>query len=418
MADYHRKGAHRQTLVDAAEQFVDHPYVDSKDAEHARRYLKIHHDFQPFVFVPPTEEMQTRVDLINIIWSQLQSRSSIDPDGLKLNRAECHFALAFFCEVPLFILRQLERCSDRVDRLYARVFLLIRFGMKTILFYTLVMEEYSMTNAIVVINGDGMLQPSRAGRDATKNRDSRRCVVTGKGGAIEACYICSTLDKDKGALQHLNNLWEVAECLFADDSEFLNRLKNYFESDRASDYPWNMITLNDYLHTLWDKAYFGFFPLGVYDGTGDQAAQRFIHVQFVWFFKPKNTPTLRDQPLPEQPVHIQNSFTVEDLESMYRPSNNQTRWQNIGDNYVLSGRPIKTGDVIRIRCESPYDEIKTMDMFRFRWALNKVQFLAGAGGIDFDDFDNPGDWVREDIYKWTVDVVRRIRESDADGYES
>lgn len=247
----------------------------------------------------------------------------------------------------------------------------------------------------------------------TKDRDNWRCVVTGKAGGVDGCHICSrTFDKDKAALQHLHNLWEVVECLFAADTVFLNRLKSYFGPDRTSDFAWNMITLNKYLHDLWDKCYFGLHPLGCFWGSGDLAAKRFVHVQFVWFFQNRHTPLSRNQPHSDTVASIQASFTAEDVEAMYTPSHDQEKWQGIGDNYVLSGRPIKTGDIIKIRCPKPDEEVKMMDMFKFRWALGKVQFLAGAAGVDFDEFENPDDWVAKDLQKLSDALMRLSYESD------
>lgn len=129
MSDDHSKAAQKQVLLEAANDFIDHRYVDSKDAHHALAYLRVHPEFQPFVLIPPTEEMQTRIDLINSIWAQLHSRAIHPFQNPYPSRSNSHFILGLFCEVPLFVLRELDKNPQRVDGLFTKVFSLTRFGI-------------------------------------------------------------------------------------------------------------------------------------------------------------------------------------------------------------------------------------------------------------------------------------------------
>ena len=211
---------------------------------------------------------------------------------------------------------------------------------------------------------------------ATKERDGKRCIITGRGGPLHGAHIDSHAStKDERAGEHLQSHWEVTEIALQDSPEAVQELKEIFVEAKPgdADKPFNMVTLEPYMHALWDCTYCGLKPLGL-------SSYHAVHVQFVWFYKTTiNT-------------DVRNEFTVKDLEAIFNMADRQEKFENVSNVHVDNGRLLQTGDDIHVQCGSREEAVNMFRAFQLRWAASQLQFLAGAAGVDFEDPDEP-DWT-------------------------
>lgn len=210
----------------------------------------------------------------------------------------------------------------------------------------------------------------------TKKRDGQRCIITGRGGPLHGAHIGSHAStKHEGAIEHLQSHWEVTEIALQDSPEAVHDLAKMFVEGKPgdADKSFNMVTLDPYMHALWDSTFCGLKPLGL------SAPQR-VHLQFVWFYKTKTNTELRDE------------FTVEDLKAIFETADVQTKFENVSNVHVGNGRLLQTGDEVHVRCGSREEATRMLMAFQLRWAASQFQFLAGAAGVNFEDSDEP-DWT-------------------------
>lgn len=228
---------------------------------------------------------------------------------------------------------------------------------------------------------------SQAAARQAKSRDGK-CVLSEKVGALDACHIVSwAATKDEDSTKRLANVWEILEYYVEHDTmETLKAL--LLDEPNKADHDWNLITLNPYLHRLWDNGYFGLKPLGV---SQDEYGFH-VRIQLIWFF--------------QNDVERQSTqFTRTEYERMFQKTPYKSRFTGIRELNCRTHRELQNGQVVSISFDAEFFEEadRMLFMFKIRWAASKIQFMAGGAGLDLDDpFNEDEDDYEERVHVWDI----------------
>ncbi|KAK8143626.1 hypothetical protein G3M48_006974 [Beauveria asiatica] len=121
-----------------------------------------------------------------------------------------------------------------------------------------------------VVNRPNTVRPRRSPPTArnqavarqVKRRDKHMCILTKSMDGIEAAHILPhAMNSTKEGVDFFQTMIPILTTMFG--SSFTQRLKHLVGSPSSSDQMWNMLTLNVYLHQLYDRGHVGFRPVKI-----------------------------------------------------------------------------------------------------------------------------------------------------------
>lgn len=183
-----------------------------------------------------------------------------------------------------------------------------------------------------------------------------------------------TINAQEADLAHLPIVFDIAERLLG--NPFRTAIETYLNGVMQSDFPWNVLTLTNYLHGLWDnQGLVAFRPRYIDEADGGFYATFTFH----WLTKSAAETNARiTSPLDAQDCHLMvdehEEFAAKKhymWETVYTPTRR-------GDDK----RPLEDGRVCRVWFRNKRNALMMMHMLDLRWAAGRLLFLAGGAGED------------------------------------
>ncbi len=177
---------------------------------------------------------------------------------------------------------------------------------------------------------------------------------------------------------------------------FTSRLKGLLGSTVSSDESWNMLTLNVYVHRLYDAGLIGFRPIKITEGKDDLGISFFqVHLAIHWLGKSK--------------LRMQYGNEVEPIRLVHMAALREDFKANRGDYDVLNTvtrKHVSDGQEAVVRHYYLENATKMYDCLAFSWAMRMMLFLAGGAGTP------DGDPKSDEFYDEERDITAQQIENE------
>ncbi|KAM3513911.1 hypothetical protein MY11210_002448 [Beauveria gryllotalpidicola] len=220
--------------------------------------------------------------------------------------------------------------------------------------------------------------------DMVKERDKFMCILTKSMNGIEAAHILPhAMNSTQEGVDFFKTMIPVLITMFG--KSFTQRLDRLVGSPSSSDQQWNMLTLNVYLHQLYDRGYVGFRPVKI--TANETSDPDFWRVYFTvhWLGKTRTrmkTPFAGDEGAFRLMLQLREDYSANIARYSIFDADTGTRIAD-GTEYFAQ---VSTLDIAK----------KMYDCLGLSWAMRKILFLAGGAG-------NPDGDPRSDEY-WDPDI--------------
>ncbi|KAM3529399.1 hypothetical protein NHJ13051_001879 [Beauveria bassiana] len=220
-----------------------------------------------------------------------------------------------------------------------------------------------------------------------KDRDSHMCILTKSKCGIEAAHILPhAINSTSEGIDFFRNMIPVLTAMFG--NSFTQRLERLVGSPSSSDKEWNILTLNVYLHTLYDRGHVGFRPVKVTANDISDPDRWRVYFTIHWLGKTR----IRQANLHGSPARALQQM----LELREDYSANRARY-SIFD--ADTGTRIADGTEYFVEMATPDDAKKMYDCLGLSWATRIILFMAGGAGTP--DADPRSD----EYYDPEIDIV-------------
>lgn len=242
-------------------------------------------------------------------------------------------------------------------------------------------RDDTLTGADNEAPGPAARRPSTRPRDRnktvaikTKKRDGLQCIFTHARVAVDGAHILPhAINAAEDHVSFFSMIVPHLTTMFG--GTFANRLTELVGSRGASDQMWNMLTLEPYLHRLFDMGLIGFRPERITKTILEEGGEVF-HVQFGihWLLRTE---------LQCCHVVVPTDETLRMMQTV-RPEY-QLNKKKFGAHNKESDARIPDGTLVSIQQVSLEDAQKMYDCLGMSWAMRMILFLAGAAGIPDGD---------------------------------
>ncbi|KAM3443221.1 hypothetical protein NHJ13734_001995 [Beauveria thailandica] len=227
-----------------------------------------------------------------------------------------------------------------------------------------------------VVNRPNTVRPRRSPPTArnqavarqVKRRDKHMCILTKSMDGIEAAHILPhAMNSTKEGVDFFQTMIPILTTMFG--SSFTQRLKHLVGSPSSSDQMWNMLTLNVYLHQLYDRGHVGFRPVKITaNDAGDPDIWK-VYFTVHWLGKTE----IRY----ETPCHVSKEALTSMLQLREDYLANRARY-SIFD--ADTGTRIADGTEYFAETRSLDNAKKMYDCLGLSWAVRNILFMAGGAG--------------------------------------
>ncbi|KAM3501281.1 hypothetical protein MY10362_005690 [Beauveria mimosiformis] len=220
-----------------------------------------------------------------------------------------------------------------------------------------------------------------------KVRDSDMCILTKSKCGIEAAHILPhAINSTSEGINFFRDMIPVLTAMFG--NSFTQRLERLVGSPSSSDKEWNMLTLNVYLHQLYDRGHVGFRPVKITANDICDPDRWRVYFTVHWLGKTK---TRQATPYTSGASALQSML---ELREDY--SANRARY-SIFD--ADTGTRIADGTEYFVEMCALDDAKKMYDCLGLSWATRTILFMAGGAGTP--DADPRSD----EYYDPEIDIV-------------
>jgi hypothetical protein len=272
-----------------------------------------------------------------------------------------------------------------------------------------------------------------------RKRDGYRCVFTKTGPAEAAHIIPHTINKTathatnarhaiQGLLGYYNGdlLREVLNMLVPLDKNKNPILKN-------SDFDFNLMMLNPFVHKLLDGARIGLKPINTLrEEDPEDTEKEFICVE--WRYLPKRVAEalagekaskfLVEAPATGRPAAVCGmNLDSDELSDFFQHYLQDPQYDELGGGfpcvYLENGRRIESGFRFKIPVYKK-DAAKTFRLLELSWLVLRIASISGAAeALEYlrdrpdDDWQGLRDAVQKESFNRAMEMIRRGREAEA-----